>query len=329
MPASELEPLYLLTGNDLPRLEVAIRRLRAHFEHGSIEHLFADTSTGSDAVAAANALGLFGDGERLVLVERVEQWRKQDVAAVAAYAAAPTPGAVLALVGDPARLPAGLEAVFERAGSIVRLDVPTRQQRGKEVADFPRWVQGQFERARTPVGREVAERLVALVGENAFALQSEIDKLVAWAGGGAIEPEDVEALVVPEREVSRFELGDAWGARSLARALEVCEAMLVEDEPFLVAARLADHVSRVRSVQRLVEQDLGQKEIAQRLSLHPFRVQRAAQQAANYAGAELDGAVVRLAALDHALKGGSRVDPQLELERALVEITRQPEARSG
>jgi hypothetical protein len=41
----------------------------------------------------------------------------------------------------------------------------------------------------------------------------------------------------------------------------------------------------------------------------------------NFSPAELDGALVRLADLDHALKGGSRVAPELELERALVEIT--------
>jgi len=30
---------------------------------------------------------------------------------------------------------------------------------------------------------------------------------------------------------------------------------------------------------------------------------------------------VRLARLDHALKGGSHLSPELELERALIEIT--------
>ena len=36
---------------------------------------------------------------------------------------------------------------------------------------------------------------------------------------------------------------------------------------------------------------------------------------------ELDDALIRLAELDHALKGGSRLAGELELERALVEIT--------
>jgi hypothetical protein len=44
---------------------------------------------------------------------------------------------------------------------------------------------------------------------------------------------------------------------------------------------------------------------------------------------ELESAVVRLAGLDHALKGGSRLDPGLELERALVDVTARPESASA
>jgi len=45
----------------------------------------------------------------------------------------------------------------------------------------------------------------------------------------------------------------------------------------------------------------------------------------NFSARELDAALIRLAALDHALKGGSRLANELELELALVEIT-EPQA---
>jgi len=68
------------------------------------------------------------------------------------------------------------------------------------------------------------------------------------------------------------------------------------------------------------------KEAAGRLKLHPFYVQKLYAQARNYSPEELRDAVVRLAELDHALKGGSRLANDLELERALVEITQPAEA---
>jgi DNA polymerase III delta subunit len=56
---------------------------------------------------------------------------------------------------------------------------------------------------------------------------------------------------------------------------------------------------------------------------HHFPAQKLMAQVRNYSSEELDAALMRLAELDHALKGGSRLANELELERALVEITAQ------
>ena len=53
---------------------------------------------------------------------------------------------------------------------------------------------------------------------------------------------------------------------------------------------------------------------------HPFYVEKLFSQAANFSEDELRDAAVRLAALDQALKGGSKLAPDLELQRALVEL---------
>jgi DNA polymerase III delta subunit len=36
MAAAELKPVYLITGNDRPKVEVALARLRARFDAGAI-----------------------------------------------------------------------------------------------------------------------------------------------------------------------------------------------------------------------------------------------------------------------------------------------------
>ena len=56
--------------------------------------------------------------------------------------------------------------------------------------------------------------------------------------------------------------------------------------------------------------------------MHEFRVRKALAHAERYSADELGDALVRLAALDAALKGSSRRPPELELELALVDVTR-------
>ena len=58
------------------------------------------------------------------------------------------------------------------------------------------------------------------------------------------------------------------------------------------------------------------------MDLRSIAAEKAFAQAANFGVDELRDAVVRLAELDHALKGGSRLAADLELQRALVDVTR-------
>ena len=165
MPETELLPVYLITGGDLPKIAFALGRLRSRFAEGSVDHRFAESSTGEDVVQALNALGLFGGGERLVVVEAIERWKKADADVVALYLESPTPGAVLALVGDASKLGA-LVTSSGKAGEVLNYDLPKKKVRGRETDDFPRWVQGRFERAGVRVDRDVAERLVEIVHED-------------------------------------------------------------------------------------------------------------------------------------------------------------------
>jgi DNA polymerase III delta subunit len=56
-----------------------------------------------------------------------------------------------------------------------------------------------------------------------------------------------------------------------------------------------------------------------------FYVQKLYEQAGNFSDDELDEAIVRLAQLDLALKGGSKLPGELEFTRALVDVTRGTE----
>jgi DNA polymerase III delta subunit len=91
--------------------------------------------------------------------------------------------------------------------------------------------------------------------------------------------------------------------------------------PRLVGS-LTNHVRRARTARLLEEQGMSPQEAAPILGMrHHFPAQKLFSQVRNYNGEELDAALIRLAELDHALKGGSRLANELELERALVEIT--------
>jgi DNA polymerase-3 subunit delta len=318
--ADELRPAYLLTGTDRPKVMRALGRLRARFGQEGVETLSADSASGEDAAAALNALGLFGGG-RLVVVETAERWKKTDVEAIRGYLATPAPGAVLALLTHEAPRDSALaDVIAAGGGEVLRYDVP-------KPKDPSVWVRGEFARVEAQVSEDAAKRLVEIVGDDVTVLACEIEKIAAWAAGEQVGPAEIDLLAVPAAgEAPMWALSDAWGSRDVAAVLAACEAELASGvEPFLIAVRLAAQVAFVRSVQALADQGVGARQIAGRLKKHEFRVRKALGHAERYSRDELDAAVIRLAKLDAALKGASRLSAELELERALVEVTRVSE----
>jgi DNA polymerase-3 subunit delta len=320
MAAEELSPAYLLLGSDRPKIGRALGRLRGHFGPEAVELLAAESVSGADTVASMNALGLFSSG-RLVVVEGVEGWKKADVEAIGAYLRQPAPGAVLALVADETPRDAALARVVGKAGEVLRYDIP-------KPKDPSVWVRTELDRLGVQTSEDAARRLVEIVGDDVGVLALEIDKLATWAGGEAVGPHEVELLAVAAgAESPGWVLSDAWGNRDVTGVLAACEADLDEGvEPFLIAVRLAAQVGLVRTVQALASEGLGSREIAGRLKKHEFRVRKALGHAERHSSEDLDLAIICLAELDAALKGASRLSAELELERALIEVTRAREA---
>jgi DNA polymerase-3 subunit delta len=279
--------------------------------------LDATDHTAEDAVAACNALGLFGGGHRLVIVEEVDAWKAPEAKAVAAYVKSPAPETVLALVGTELKKDSALAKACAKAGEVLLYDAPRKR-------DLPAWVAKQFEQHGASADREACRLLIEMVGDDPERLRSEIEKIATWAGSETVGEDDVRLLASVSAETSIFALTDAWGKRDAGGALAAVELLLERSGPRelpRLAALLANHVARVRACQALADEGLSPRDAAGRLKMHPFAAEKAFAQAANHSPDELAHSLVRLAELDLALKGGSRLSGELELERALVEVT--------
>ena len=325
--AHELKAAYLIAGTDRPKIDRAVERLRRRFVPDAVEiHQAADTP-GSDAVAACNALGLFASEGRLIVVEGVDEWKAPDAKEIADYLKAPAPATTLALVGGEMKKDAPVaKAVTSGKGELLLWDVPQKA--------LQRWISEQFGIHGTKAEPEACRALLELVGDDVYDLSSEIDKISTWAAGDPVTAGDVERLVAARAETTNFALTDAWGARDVDAVLTASEGILERSgEPRSrtiprIVGILTGHVASVRRAQTFDAQGIAAKEAAVTLKRHPYYISKLYAQARNYDPDELRAVTVRLAELDHALKGGSRLPADLELERALIEITR-PAARAA
>ena len=317
--ADDLKPAYLIAGGDRPKVDRAVARLRGRFDSDAVEVHDAAEATGEDAVAACNALGLFGAGARLVVFENVEAWKAPDAKVVADYLKSPAPGTTLALVGGELKKDSPLAKAVAATGDVLIWDVQSRA--------IHKWIADQFAVHGAKAEPAACRRLSELVGDDLYELAGEVDKLATWAAGDEVTDADVDLLVAPRAESPPWNLTDAWGMRDVGGVLREAERMLDRTGdplsrtiPRLVGS-LTKHVRNARSARRFEEEGLTAAETAQRLGMKPYPAQKLYAQVRNFSERDLDDAVIRLAELDHALKGGSRLANELELELALVEMT--------
>jgi DNA polymerase III delta subunit len=368
------KPVYLITGSDRPKVDTALARLRGHFEAESIETVSALEASGSEAAALCNAGSLFGDA-RLVIVTEIDGlkadrgrrggWKAADVESIEAYLASPAPATVLALVAEELRSSAGLWKACAKAGTVLAFDVDKKlaewvgkrfHERGVRaepeavaalvalVGENPSALETEVDKIATwaagePVGEREVEALVAalvaLVGENPSALETEVDKIATWAAGEPVGEREVEALVAANADVPIYELTEAWAVRDASRALGVSETIFEHesrqrrDTAARLAGSLGGHLNRLRALKRLAAEGVSSKEAASQLKLNPYYASKLYRQAEGFSQEELDEAVLRLAELDGSLKGQSRLAPDLEVQRTLVDLTRRQGAANA
>ena len=331
--APELKPAYLLKGSDRPKIEVALQRLRRHFEHEAVELVSALDTPGADVVARCNAGNLFGDA-RLVVVEAVDGrpnadnrlaggWKAADIAAVVEYLVSPAPGTTLALVAAELKADSPLGKACKKAGDVLEFTVAKKAH----VA----WVAERFRQAGVPADSDACAALVHLVGDDMVTLAAEVDKLVTWSGGEPVDERLVEELVASVADTPSFAVTDAWALRETGQALEATEAIFERsgrprrDEVARLASTLGGHASKLKTARRLAAEGVRPADALSQLGTRSsFYAGKLFQQAERFADDELRDATERLADLDLALKGNSKLDSDLELQRTLIEISRAP-----
>jgi len=329
-----LKSAYLISGSDRPKVEHAIHRLRARFLDESVEIVSALEVTGPDVVTLCNSGSLFGDS-RLVLVTDLDGrkkeanrpptggWKAADIEACVSYLAAPAPDTVLAVVGLEVKKDAAIAKACAKIGEVLVYEAAKRSR----VA----WVVERFRRAGVKAEPGACALLVRYIGdEDIHGLANEITKIATWAQGEPIGVAEVEQLVAPIADVPPFALTDAWGERRQDRLLDLCETMFERsdksrrDTAPRLAATLNGHLSRMRQLKQLADEGVAARDAALALKMHPFVGEKAYHHAEGFSDAELASATVRFAELDLALKGGSRLAADVELQRALIAVSAEP-----
>ena len=303
-----------MLGDDEERKARGVEKLR---RGRAAESFDASAASPQSVVAACNSFDLFGEGP-FVVVRNLDAWNAAQKAVIVDYLQDPAEGADMLLLGKKLGARERLLTAAKKGGEVHDFQQPT----GRALV---KWLVGHSKKLGLDLPDEVAEDLAERVSGDKMRLVRETDKLSLYVGDGTATREDVDLLCPPDVQSNIFAFVDALAAGERGRAIELLEALVGTGEPPL---RLTFMVRRqfrlVARARALFERGVPQPEVARELKVPPFVARKLSEQSRKLDDRDLDRALAMVLALESGLKGGNDLRDGLQVELAVLRLSRPP-----
>lgn len=313
-----IAPVYLFSGDAELQIEEAwtqiLRKVvpeNARRFNG--ERFRAKEVPASHVLSILGTLPMFGP-KRLVLVQHIENWAKDQLKLLLSYLQKPVPTACLVLTLGHSKGMDKVEAATEAVGMVVKFAPLTEW-------DAPKWAQTRARQQGKQLTPKAAAFLTEWVGVDEYALGQELEKLILYVGeAGTIDVADLEQVVSYQRSFSSFEMMRFVALKNTSKALIALRNLLLAGEaPLAILGLLARQVRLIWQVKDGMDRGMSSSELGGRLNLYPKLLKQYGEQASTFSHSRLEGFHEAIRSSDVALKssGGS---PEVVLESLIASM---------
>jgi DNA polymerase III subunit delta len=318
-----IQTLYLFVGEEQYLQERALRLLNGTVDQAlrafnvSVFSIGSDNGAGSKVTAAmaldaANQMPMMS-ARRIVVVRDFDKIKEDELEPVLAYLKNPAPTTALVFQAVSPDKRRKLTAALMKTCEVLTFDF-VDEGRAK------RWAQDRLKQSGCSIDSAALTLLIGLVGTGLTRLANELEKLAAYADGGAINSAAVKELVPRAREHTSWELWDAINARDRKRALRLMQRLLDDSDALPILGSLASLYRRLLTGKQLLEGGASEQSITkatgQWSDTFLTRLRRASR-------AEIVRGLRRIAEVDNAIKN-SEGTPRLQMEYLVAELTLPP-----
>jgi DNA polymerase III subunit delta len=300
-PMPELNPVYLVCGDDDAKIDAWRARVRARAEAeqgpGALE--LYESGSGPDEVADALSALTFGTGDRYVLADGVEAWKAGDLDPLERTISDMPPDTVLVMIarGSP---PQRLSKAVRTAGGDMR---EYQAPKGREL---PRWLIERAAELGLQADQQAARALIAVAGQRQQRLVRELEKLAL-----AIHPErqltadHVVELASGDTTRQVYDLSDAVVAGDLTAVLSLAEELTAgEDRPTKLTFPIVRRLRDVHRAAELLDAGVSESQVAGSLKMPPWAAKKMVSAARKVDRDRLERALCSFAELEIDTRGG-------------------------
>jgi DNA polymerase-3 subunit delta len=294
-----LAPVYILVSTEallLDRAQVAIRdaAVPEELRGFNVDHLAGKGGSADKIANISQTLPMMAK-RRLVVVRGLEVLPAAELSKLVDYLDKPNPTTVL--VGVCGKVDKRLK-FFQRAKKLKMLHELKPPKR------LSPWVRSEASRLGVSITGAAVDRLAAVIGSDLARLGLSLQQLSLYAASREVEVDDVDDLIADTRERSVFELTGAIAKGDALAALAAVHHLFEQRQSSIgVVMMLARHMRQVGLCQAGLSARLSGPELAKRVGVPPFVLDKVRTQAQQYSVRAVAESMSLLGEADRELKG--------------------------
>lgn len=311
------KPITILVSQDSFLFHREIKNIQDKtVDSTTIDFNFDKFSAKEDSVEkildACSQLPMMG-ASRLVLVQESEAFKKDALEKWLSYFSDPSPTTKLVLTATKIDKRLKLWQMANKKGWIQELKPPFPNQ-------LPPWIQREAKSIGLDISPQAAQAMADSIGVLLAAQVSALEKLQLYImPRKKIELTDVEAVVGEFLSKTIFDFTDKVGARNFKEATRLLDQIAKKGEPYVrILFMMARHFRLLLLSQEGMRKRWSDRELAQKLGVHPFFVKDYLRQAKTISSGSLKQIYQGLLRTDRALKS-SPLDSRHVMDRFLME----------
>lgn len=300
--------VYLLYGTKGFEIEEEIKKLSKDIDEMNISKYDLNNDMLSLALEDAKTMSLFGD-KKLVIADNANMFTgstSKDSELIEEYLNHINENTTLVLIvhNDKLDTRKKITKLIKKVGKV---------QEFNDELDTTSLVRKLFKDYN--IDYKTIQLFIDRVGNNPLIIQSEINKIKIYKDNDKnITEEDILNLTAKLIEIDIFKLIDYIVRKNKEKALELYYEMLkMNEEPIKIVVILANQFRIMYQSKELLKKGYSEKDIANTLKIHPYRVKLAIQNSRNYTSDILLKNLNALADIDIGIKTGT-INKDLALE---------------
>ncbi|MDZ7798778.1 MAG: DNA polymerase III subunit delta [Patescibacteria group bacterium] len=182
------------------------------------------------------------------------------------------------------------------------------------------WTEKEIRKRGGRIEPVALDLLLALVGQDLWQMNNEIEKLINYKKGKVINKDDVSLFVKTKYDTDIFKLTDALAEKKKKLALKLIRDQIMSGENELYLLAMLSRLFRILvQVKEVSQEESNYYTIANRLNLHPFVAKKSLVQTRNFKFKELKNIYQQLLDIDLKIKT-SQAEPRVLFDLFIFKV---------